>query len=90
MRVVVVTIDVVKDSFTASQKRELIERITDAAVAVEGEPMRGFTWVRIVEVAPRDWGLGGEPVDADDLHRIAAAQAHRFPEQRTIPERTAS
>ena len=42
-----VTIDVIKDMFTPSQKRDLIEKVTDAMVAVEGESLQGVTWVRV-------------------------------------------
>ena len=35
-----VTIDVIKDVFTPSQKKELIAKVTEAMIAVEGENMR--------------------------------------------------
>jgi phenylpyruvate tautomerase PptA (4-oxalocrotonate tautomerase family) len=44
-----VTIDVIKDVFTPQQKQALISKVTDAVVAVEGESLRGVTWVRIKE-----------------------------------------
>ncbi|MEO8452997.1 MAG: tautomerase family protein [Gemmatimonadota bacterium] len=44
-----VTIDVIKNVFTPSQKEALIEKITEAMIAVEGENMRPVTWVRIKE-----------------------------------------
>jgi 4-oxalocrotonate tautomerase len=28
-------------------------------VAVEGEAMRGVTWVKVDEIASGDWGIGG-------------------------------
>ena len=39
-----VNIEVIKGVFTAHQKRELIEKVTDAMVSVEGEALRGLTW----------------------------------------------
>ena len=30
-------------------------------VSVEGENMRGVTWVKISEVTSGEWGIGGEP-----------------------------
>lgn len=68
----VVTLDVVRDAFTSSQKRELIHRVTEAVVAVEGEAMRAFTCVRISEYAESDCALGGQPLSADTLHQMAA------------------
>jgi 4-oxalocrotonate tautomerase len=52
-----VTIELVKGVFTPEQKREIIEKVTDAMVSVEGETMRQVTWVRINEVD--HWAVGG-------------------------------
>lgn len=70
-----VTIDVVRDAFTDSQKRELIHRVTEAVVAVEGEPMRAITYVRINEFADNHCALAGRPLTALDMHRLAAERA---------------
>jgi 4-oxalocrotonate tautomerase len=35
----------IKDVITAEQKREVIEKLTDAMVSIEGENLRGVTWV---------------------------------------------
>ncbi len=66
-----VNIEVIKDVFTAQQKRELIERVTEAMVSVEGEPMRPVTWVRIREFEQGDWAIGGKPLSAADVHAMA-------------------
>lgn len=70
-----VTIDVIKDVFTPSQKRDLIEKVTDAMVAVEGEALRGVTWVRVQEIQQGDWGIGGKTLTAADVHALAAQKA---------------
>jgi len=70
-----VTIDVIKDVFTPTQKRDLIEKVTDAMVSVEGEAMRGVTWVRVKEVEQGDWGIGGKTLTAADIHAMASAKA---------------
>jgi 4-oxalocrotonate tautomerase len=70
-----VTIDVIKDVFTPSQKRDLIEKVTDAMVAVEGEALRGVTWVRIQEVEQGDWAIGGKTLMAADVHALAGRKA---------------
>jgi 4-oxalocrotonate tautomerase len=54
-----VTINVVEDIFTEDQKGEMIEKVTDALVEIEGEAMRGITWVLIEEVPACHWGVGG-------------------------------
>jgi len=53
------------------QKTELIARVTDAILSVEGEGLRDVTWVTIEDVQPGAWGVGGKPVTADDLRRLA-------------------
>lgn len=54
-----VTINVIENVFTETQKREMIEKVTDTLVAIEGEAMRGITWVLINEVPECHWGIGG-------------------------------
>ena len=68
-----VTIDVIKDVFTPSQKRDLIEKVTSAMLAVEGEALRGVTWVRVQEFEQGDWGIGGKCLTAADVHALANA-----------------
>lgn len=69
-----VTIDVIKDVFTPDQKQDLIRKVTDAMVAVEGEAMRGVTWVRVQEIEEGDWGIGGKTLRAADVHAMASAE----------------
>lgn len=70
-----VTIEVIKDVFTSDQKRELIETVTDAVVQVEGEALRGVTWVRVQEIQQGDWGIGGRTLTAADVRALAAKSA---------------
>jgi len=70
-----VTIDVIKDVFTPVQKQQLISRVTDAMIAVEGENMRGVTWVRIQEFESGDWAIGGKALQSSDVRALAAGKA---------------
>ncbi len=70
-----VTIDVIKDVFTPVQKQQLIARVTDAMIAVEGENMRGVTWVRIQEFESGDWAIGGKALQSSDVRALAAGKA---------------
>ena len=70
-----VTIDVIKDVFTPSQKRELIAKVTEAMVQVEGENMRPVTWVRINEFESGDWAIGGKALQTKDVLALAAGKA---------------
>jgi 4-oxalocrotonate tautomerase len=70
-----VTIDVIKGVFSPKQKQQLIARVTDAMIEVEGENMRPVTWVRIKEFEGGDWAIGGKPLSAPDVHALAAGEA---------------
>ena len=67
-----VDIQVVKGVFDDGQKRKLIERVTDAVVSVEGEVMRGVTWVRIQEIASGEWAIGGKTLSTGDVKAMQA------------------
>lgn len=66
-----VTIDVIKDVFNDDQKEQLIHKVTEAMIEVEGEAMRPVTWVRIMEVEQGDWGIGGKLLGAADVHALS-------------------
>lgn len=70
-----VTIDVIKDVFTASEKQQLIAKVTEAMVSVEGEALRGVTWVRINEFESGDWAIGGQMLTAIDVQTMAGKEA---------------
>lgn len=70
-----VTIDVIKNVFTPEQKDELIRKVTDAMVDVEGENMRPVTWVRIKEFEGGDWAIGGKQLAAADVLALARGEA---------------
>jgi 4-oxalocrotonate tautomerase len=65
-----VTIDVIKDAFSPEKKQELIEKVTEAMIEVEGEQLRPVTWVRIVEVEQGDWAIGGQRLNAAAVHSM--------------------
>ena len=70
-----VTIDVIKDVFSPTQKQQLIAKVTEAMIAVEGENMRGVTWVRIQEFESGDWAVGGKALQTADVRALAAGKA---------------
>lgn len=69
-----VTIDVIENVFTPEQKKDIITRITDTMLAIEGEALREVTWVRINEVREGDWGIGGHTLTAADVHAMQQRQ----------------
>lgn len=58
---------------TTNQKQEIISKVTDAVVSVEGEGLRSVTWVIIEDVNSGEWGVGGEPVTTDMLRHMSQA-----------------
>ena len=66
-----VDIQVIKGVFTPDQKKQMIQKVTDAMVAVEGEPMRPVTWVRVQETESGDWAIGGNPLTTADVKALA-------------------
>ncbi|MGW2184257.1 tautomerase family protein [Streptomyces sp. NPDC001732] len=58
----IVNVKVIEGVFTAEQKAQMIHKLTEAMVEVEGEGMRDLTYVVIDEVKPGDWAIGGRPV----------------------------
>ena len=60
--------------FNPEQKRQIIQKLTDAMVSVEGENMRGVTWVKISEVTSGEWGMGGKPVTTEAVKELAAGR----------------
>ena len=66
-----VDIQLIEGVFDADEKAQMIEAVTDAMVAIEGEAMRGVTWVRVQEVNEGDWGIGGKRPSAADMRALA-------------------
>ncbi len=46
-----INVKLIEDVFTSEQKEQIVERLTDAMVSIEGENMRGVTWVVAAETA---------------------------------------
>ncbi|HEU0179023.1 MAG TPA: 4-oxalocrotonate tautomerase family protein [Blastocatellia bacterium] len=69
-----VNVKVIEGVFTDSQKREIVKKLTDALVSIEGENMRQVTWVVIEEVKSGDWGIGGTPLTTQDVQALASGK----------------
>lgn len=67
-----INVKVIENVFTTEQKRDIVERLTDAMVTIEGENMRPVTWVVVEEVRSGDWGIGGNPLTTADVKALAA------------------
>jgi 4-oxalocrotonate tautomerase len=70
-----VNVKLIESVFDADQKREIIERLTETMVGIEGENMREVTWVVVEEVRSGDWGIGGKALSTEDVKALAAGTA---------------
>ena len=70
-----VDIAVIKGVFSEDDKAEMIERVTNTMVEIEGEALRGVTWVRVVEVEEGSWGIGGKRPSAADIQAMQSGVA---------------
>lgn len=71
----IVNIEVIENVFTPAQKKEMLAKVTDAVIAVEGEALRPYSFVEIDEVKEGNWSIGGQPVTAADVHRLQKGTA---------------
>jgi len=65
-----VNIEVIENVFTPAQKKEMIEKVTDAMISIEGEALRPYTLVKIDEVKDGNWSVGGQIVTTADVRRL--------------------
>ena len=65
-----INVKLIEDVFTPEQKQQMITKLTDAMIEIEGENMRGVTWVFIEDVKQGDWGIGGQTLTAADVHKL--------------------
>jgi 4-oxalocrotonate tautomerase len=70
-----VNVKLIEGVFTPAQKQEMIRKLTDAMVSIEGESMRPVTWVVVEEVKSGDWGIGGNPLTTNDVKALAAGKS---------------
>lgn len=69
-----INVKIIEGVFSDSQKREMVEKLTDAMVSIEGENLREVTWVLIEEVKSGDLGIGGKPLTTEDVKALAAGK----------------
>jgi 4-oxalocrotonate tautomerase len=70
-----VNVKLIEGVLSEAQQKEMIQKITDAVVSIEGENLRQFTWVVIDEVKSGNWGIGGQPLTTEDVKALAAGES---------------
>jgi 4-oxalocrotonate tautomerase len=70
-----INVKLIEGVFNTDQKREIVHRLTDTMVSIEGEAMRPVTWVVVEEVTSGEWGIGGKPMTTADVKALQGAPA---------------
>ena len=70
-----INVKIIEGVFSAPQKKEMVQRLTDAMVSIEGENMRKVTWVVIDEVKSGNWGIGGNVFTTEAVKAFAAGKS---------------
>jgi 4-oxalocrotonate tautomerase len=69
-----VQVKLIKGVFTQTQKREMVRKLTDAMVSIEGESMRSVTWVIVEEVKAETGGSVAKSLTTADVMSLAAGK----------------
>jgi 4-oxalocrotonate tautomerase len=67
-----IRVKIIEGVFSPQQKQEMIRKLTDTMVSIEGENMRPVTWCILEEVKSGDWGIAGNPLTTADVKALAA------------------
>jgi 4-oxalocrotonate tautomerase len=68
-----IQVKMIEGVFTTAKKKEIVTKLTDTMVAIEGEALRPYTVVLLEEIRSGDWGVGGTALSTADVHALAAA-----------------
>ncbi len=70
-----IQVKLIEDVFTHEQKQQMISKLTEAMVSIEGENMRKVTWVVIEDVKSGEWGIGGQALSTAAVKATASGKA---------------
>lgn len=70
-----IEVKVLENVFSSDQKKEMIAKLTETIVELEGEQMRCLTLVTVEEVPSGSWGIGGDAITTHDLAALKAGTA---------------
>lgn len=70
-----VDIKVIEGVFTDEEKHEMVERVSETLIEIEGEPLRSVTHTVVTETPSGAWAIGGQAMTAEDVKAKRSAQA---------------
>jgi 4-oxalocrotonate tautomerase len=65
-----VDIKVIEGVFSHDEKREAVEKVSEALIGVWGEGLRKSTHVAISETPSGEWAIGGKVLTAEDVNKM--------------------
>ncbi|MEV6313766.1 tautomerase family protein [Streptomyces sp. NPDC051776] len=68
-----IDIQVIAGAFTPEEKRRMVENVSEAIIAIEGEGLRPSTHVVITETPSGEWAIGGHALTAEDVRAKRAS-----------------
>jgi 4-oxalocrotonate tautomerase len=68
-----VAVKLIEGVFDDNQKQEIMTRLTETMVDIEGEALRPVTWVTIEEVHSGEWSIGGKALTTQDVKDLQAS-----------------
>ena len=68
-----VAVKLIKGVFDENQKQEMLTRLTETMVDIEGEAMRPYTLVTLEELHSGDWSVGGQVITTEAARSLRAA-----------------
>jgi 4-oxalocrotonate tautomerase len=70
-----VNVKMLEGVFTPAQKQEMIRKLTDTMVSIEGENLREATVVILEDAKSGDWGIGGKCLTTEAVKALAAGKS---------------
>jgi 4-oxalocrotonate tautomerase len=70
-----IDIKVIEGVFSPEEQREMVEGVTEAVIAVEGEALRPATVTVVTETPSGSWAIGGQTLTTEDVKAKRAAGA---------------
>ena len=69
-----IQVKMIEGVFSTAKKKEIVMKLSDTMVAIEGEALRPYTVVLLEEIRSGDWGVGGTALSTADVHALAAGK----------------
>jgi 4-oxalocrotonate tautomerase len=76
-----IQVKLIEGVYSYAKKEEIIKKLTDTVISIEGRSLRPLTWVLIQEVKSADFGIGGKEIATYDI-RVKVVEGALSQEQK--------